>query len=266
MTPKWNAHLYDQKHDFVSKFGGSLVDLLAPQKNERILDVGCGTGDLAHEISTHGAHVQGIDASQDMIIAAQQKYPDITFYTMDATTLHLTNQFEAVFSNAALHWMKQPDTVIKNIYSALKQGGRFIAEMGGHGNIASIVWALQKSMEEYKLPYIEEYFPWYFPTVEEYQSKLEGAGFTVDMLSLYERPTPLQGEDGLQNWLVMFSTNMLQHLSKTEKEQIYAKYEHLLKPMLYQNHQWVADYCRLRFVAIKNNNHLTREITESIDE
>ncbi|MBG9455701.1 methyltransferase type 11 [Lysinibacillus sphaericus] len=251
MTPKWNAHLYDQKHDFVSKFGGSLVDLLAPQINERVLDVGCGTGDLAHEIATHGAHVQGIDASHDMIIAAQQKYPDITFHTLDATALHLTNQFEAVFSNAALHWMKHPDAIIKNIYSALKQGGRFIAEMGGHGNIASIVWALQKSMEEYKLPYIEEYFPWYFPTLEEYQSKLEGAGFTVDMISLYERPTPLQGEDGLRNWLVMFSTNMLQHLSETEKEQIYAKCEQLLKPMLYQNHQWVADYRRLRFVAIK---------------
>jgi len=168
MTIKWNAHLYDQKYDFVSKFGGSLVDLLAPQKNERILDVGCGTGDLAHEIAASGANVHGIDASHDMIITAQQKYPDITFHTMDATALHMTNQFDAVFSNAALHWMKQPDAVINNIYSALKPGGRFVAEMGGHGNIASIVRALQKSMEDNKLPYIKEYFPWYFPTVEEY--------------------------------------------------------------------------------------------------
>ncbi|MGE7693646.1 class I SAM-dependent methyltransferase [Lysinibacillus sp. NPDC094177] len=251
MTTIWNANLYDQKHDFVSKFGGSLVDLLAPQKNEGILDVGCGTGDLAHEITALGANVQGIDASHDMIIAAQQKYPDITFQTMDATALHMTNQFDAVFSNAALHWMKQQDEVIKNIYSALNQGGRFVAEMGGHGNIASIVWALQKSMDELKLSYIEEYFPWYFPTLEEYQSKLEDAGFTVEMITLYERPTPLEGDAGLRNWLVMFSNNMLQHLSESEKEQIYAKCEELLKPKLYQDHQWVADYCRLRFVAIK---------------
>lgn len=251
MTTKWNANLYDQKHGFVSKFGGSLVDLLAPQKNEEILDVGCGTGDLAHEIAAFGAKIQGIDASHDMIIAAQQKYPDITFHTMDATVLNMTIQFDAVFSNAALHWMKQPDEVIQNIYNVLKQGGRFVAEMGGHGNIASIVWALQKSMEELKLSYIEDYFPWYFPTLEEYQSKLEGAGFTVEMITLYERPTPLLGEDGLRNWLKMFSYNMLKHLSETEKQQIYEKCEKLLQSKSYQNHQWFADYYRLRFVAIK---------------
>ncbi|MFJ3388014.1 class I SAM-dependent methyltransferase [Lysinibacillus sp. NPDC086135] len=245
MTTIWNANLYDQKHGFVSKFGGSLVDLLAPQINEEILDVGCGTGDLAHEIAALGAKIQGIDASHDMIIAAQQKYPDITFHTMDATVLNLTNQFDAVFSNAALHWMKQPDEVIQNIYNALKQGGRFVAEMGGHGNIASIVWALQKSMEELKLSYIEDYFPWYFPTLEEYQSKLEGAGLTVEMITLYERPTPLLGEDGLRNWLKMFSNNMLKHLSETDKEQIYAKSEKLLQSEFYQNHQWFADYALL---------------------
>ncbi|GAB0169252.1 class I SAM-dependent methyltransferase [Lysinibacillus sp. CTST325] len=225
--------------------------MLAPKKNEGILDVGCGTGDLAYEIAALGANVQGIDASHDMIIAAQQKYPNITFHTMDATALHITNQFDAVFSNAALHWMKQPDEVIQNMYIALKQGGRFVAEMGGHGNIASIVWALQKSMEELKFSYIEDCFPWYFPTLKEYLAKLEGAGFTVKMITLYERPTPLQGKDGLRNWLKMFSNNMLKHLSETEKEQIYAKCEELLKPKLYQDHQWVADYCRLRFVAIK---------------
>ena len=251
MITKWNANLYDQKHDFVSKFGESLVDLLRPQKNEMIVDIGCGTGDLAREIATHGAIVQGIDASQDMIIAAQQKYPNIQFQAVDATTFSIKNQFDAVFSNAALHWMKQADQVIENIYHSLKHGGRFVAEMGGDRNIASIVWALKKRMEEMQLPYQEEYFPWYFPTLEEYQSKLEKAGFTVAMITLYERPTPLQGEDGLRNWLVMFSQNILQHLTEKEKEQIYVKCEQLLKPNYYQNKQWIADYCRLRFVAIK---------------
>ncbi len=252
MKTKWNASLYDQKHDFVSKFGESLVKALTPQENEWILDVGCGTGDLAQEIASHGAIVQGTDASQDMIRAAQQKYPTIEFSTIDAAAMQFTNQFDAVFSNAALHWMKQQNKVIQNIYNALKPSGRFVAEMGGHGNIASIVGAIKQSMATLNYAYNEDYFPWYFPTVAEYETILETAGFTVEMITLYERPTPLQGEDGLRNWLKMFSHNILQHLTDFEKEQVYAKCEELLKPAYYQNDEWIADYCRLRFVATKN--------------
>jgi len=248
---KWNAHLYDEKHDFVSKFGTSLVNLLAPKKNEHILDVGCGTGDLANDISAFGASVIGVDASATMILAAQQKYPAITFQTMEATAMHFPQQFDAVFSNAALHWMKEPDVVIENVYGALKNDGRFVAEMGGQGNIASIVWALQNSMDSLKLPYIEHYFPWYFPSAEEYQSKLENAGFQVENMTLYKRPTPLQGLDGLRNWLVMFSDNLLQHLTADDKEQVYATCEELLKPTCFHHNEWVIDYYRLRFIAHK---------------
>lgn len=248
---KWNAHLYDEKHDFVSKLGTSLVDLLAPQKNEHILDVGCGTGDLANDISALGASVLGVDASATMILAAQQKYPAINFQTMEATAMHFSQQFDAVFSNAALHWMKEPDVVIENVYGALKNDGRFVAEMGGQGNIASIVWALQRSMESLQFPYIDHYFPWYFPSVEEYQSKLENAGFEVENITLYKRPTPLQGQDGLRNWLVMFSENLLQHLKADEKEQVYTTCEELLKPTCFQQNEWVIDYYRLRFIARK---------------
>lgn len=251
MTTKWNATLYDQKHDFVSKFGESLVNLLAPQKQEYILDVGCGTGDLANEIAQCGAVVHGIDASHDMIFSAQHKYPTLTFDTQDAATMDYTHQFDAVFSNAALHWMKQQDKVIDNIYRALKQQGRFVAEMGGQGNIASIVGALRTSMDALGLPYEEQYFPWYFPAADEYQSMLEKAGFTVQMITLYERPTPLQGDDGLRNWLVMFSNNILQRLSQHEKERVYAKCEELLRQTNYRDNQWIADYWRLRFVATK---------------
>lgn len=251
MKTTWNANLYDQKHDFVSKFGGSLVDILAPKEGERILDVGCGTGDLAHEISSHGAIVIGTDASSTMIMAAQQKYPMIDFMTQDAKAMHFTNEFDAVFSNAALHWMKQQPEVIQNIYYALKPNGRFVAEMGGHGNIASIVGALKQSMLTLNFTYHEEDFPWYFPTAEEYQKHLENAGFQVETILLYERPTPLQGKDGLRNWLEMFSFNILQHYSEDEKEQIYATCEALLKPNYYRNHEWIADYWRLRFVAFK---------------
>ena len=156
-----------------------------------------------------------------MILGAQQKYPAINFQTMEATAMHFSQQFDAVFSNAALHWMKEPDVVIENVYGALKNGGRFVAEMGGQGNIASIIWALQKVWKLYNFLY-RPLFPWYFPSVEEYQSKLEKAGFQVENITLYKRPTPLQGQDGLRNWLVMFSENLLQHLKADEKEQVYA--------------------------------------------
>lgn len=251
MTTQWNASLYDQKHDFVSKFGANLVDVLAPQTLEHILDVGCGTGDLANEIASFGAIVRGMDASKEMIGSAQQKYPTLAFETQDAATMDYTNQFDAVFSNAALHWMKQQEKVLANIYRALKPHGRFVAEMGGQGNIASIVGALRQSMVELQLPYKEQYFPWFFPAAEDYQAMLENAGFTVQMMTLYERPTPLQGVDGLCNWLVMFSNNILQHVSDVDKELVYAKCEELLKPTNYQNKQWIADYWRLRFVATK---------------
>ena len=114
--------------------------------------MGCGTGDLANDISALGASVLGVDASTTMILAAQQKYPAITFQTMEATAMHFSQHFDAVFSNAALHWMKEPDVVIENVYDALKNGGRFVAEMGGQGNIASIVWALQKVWNLYNFP------------------------------------------------------------------------------------------------------------------
>lgn len=251
MKTTWNASLYDQKHDFVSKFGESLVEVLAPQADEKILDVGCGTGDLAYEISSRGAIVIGTDASEAMTLTAKQKYPMMEFLTQDAAAMDFTNEFDGVFSNAALHWMKQQDEVTQNIYKALKPNGRFVAEMGGHGNIASIVDALQQSMAVLNFKYIEDYFPWYFPTVEDYQTRLENAGFTVDTIVLYERPTPLQGEDGLRNWLKMFSFNILQQLSDDEKEQVYAKCEELLKPNYYHENEWIADYWRLRFVAYK---------------
>ena len=251
MKTTWNASLYDQKHDFVSKFGGSLVEVLAPKEGERILDVGCGTGDLAHEIYSHGAVVVGTDASAEMILAAQKKYPMIQFMTQDAKEMDFANEFDAVFSNAALHWIKEQKNVIQNIYNALKPNGRFVAEMGGHGNIASIVGALKKSMAALNFSYNEEDFPWYFPTTKEYQTRLENAGFKVETILLYERPTPLQGEDGLRNWLKMFSFNILQHYSEDEKELIYAKCEALLKSNYYRENEWIADYWRLRFVAYK---------------
>lgn len=248
---KWNPALYDEKHDFVSRFGASLVDLLSPKEGEMILDLGCGTGDLANDISAYGAKVLGIDASTDMINQAQRKFPELQFEVHDGASMPFTDEFDAVFSNAALHWMKQPEPVVDSIYRALKSGGRFVGEMGGQGNIASIIEGIQESMVQLGFYYDESLFPWYFASEEEYRKLLEQAGFEVVAMDLYERPTPLDGEDGLRNWLKMFSDNLLIHLNNAQKEQVYTTCEKLLRPKLYQDGVWVADYCRLRFIAMK---------------
>ena len=248
----WNAELYDDKHSFVSNFGGSLVETLVPKPGERILDVGCGTGDLANDISGFGATVVGIDAAPSMIEKATEKYPRCTFLVADGESFGtFAHPFDAVFSNAAIHWMKDQRRVVQNCFDVLRPGGRFVAELGGAGNIQSIVDAIQEGSRRLNLPYRQEQFPWVFPTAAEMTQHLESAGFHVAAIENYERPTPLIGEDGLRNWLDMFSNSLLAHLTEEEKANLYAECEEILRPVLYQDGTWVADYWRLRFVAMK---------------
>lgn len=249
---QWNAELYDNKHGFVSNFGGSLIEVLAPKPGERILDVGCGTGDLANDISRFGASVVGIDAADSMIEKAREKYPHCTFLLADGESFGpFISPFNAIFSNAAIHWMKDQRRVVQNCYEALRPGGRFVAELGGARNIQSIVKAIQEASKKLNIPYKHQQFPWVFPTPEEMTHHLESVGFHVAAMDYYERPTPLVGEDGLRNWLDMFSTSLLAHLSEKEKADLYTECENMLRPVLYQNGTWVADYWRLRFVAVK---------------
>lgn len=249
---QWNAKLYDDKHQFVSNFGGSLVEVLAPKPGERILDVGCGTGDLANDISKFGAAVVGIDAAESMIERAKEKYPHCTFLTADGESFgDFSTPFDAVFSNAAIHWMKHQRLVVQNCYNALRPGGRFVAELGGAANIQSIVNAIQEGSKRLGIQYRPEQFPWVFPTAEEMTSHLESAGFYVAAIEHYERPTPLVGEDGLKNWLHMFSGSLLAHVPEKEMAELFSECENILRPVLYKNGTWVADYCRLRFVAVK---------------
>jgi trans-aconitate methyltransferase len=130
----WNAKLYDDKHGFVSKYGEDLLGWLDPVNGERILDVGCGTGQLAAQIAQHGAKVTGFDYSAQMIEKARAAYPEIPFDIMDARNFHYDQPFDALFSNAALHWINEPEAVIGSMYRALKPGGRLVIEMGGKGN------------------------------------------------------------------------------------------------------------------------------------
>lgn len=247
----WNATLYDNKHKFVSNFGEDLVSFLNPQKGEHILDVGCGTGDLAHDISKSGATVTGIDAAHSMIEAAKEKYPDIHFSVQDGEQFSFDPQFHAVFSNAAIHWMKNQQKVVQNCYDVLLPSGRFVAELGGANNIQSIVDAIKEASNRLSIQYDATLFPWVFPTKEEMAEHLINVGFNVKTIEHYERPTPLVGEDGIRNWLEMFSNNMFKNLTNDEKEAIYSECERILRPQLYKENGWVADYWRLRFIAKK---------------
>lgn len=247
----WNPTLYDQNHKFVSDFAENLVSSLNAQQDEHILDIGCGTGDLAHTISETGANVTGIDTSQSMIEVAKEKYPHINFRLMDAEHLAFDKSFHAVFSNAAMHWMNNQQQVVQNCYSVLHPGGRFVAELGGDYNVQSIVDAIQEASNRLNIPYEAELFPWVFPTEETMKSYLTKAGFEVITMEHYERPTPLIGEDGLRNWLEMFGNNLFKHLTLEEKEAMYTECEHILRPILYKEGTWTLDYWRLRFIAKK---------------
>lgn len=248
---KWNASLYDEKHGFVSLYGEGLVQVLAPKQGENILDIGCGTGDIAKIISDHGANVQGIDASENMVAQAREKYPDIPFDVMDATKLNDNAVFDAVFSNATLHWIKQPKSVLQGIYQSLKSGGRFVAEFGGKGNVQIITNEIRKQAYKLGVPYQEEKFPWYFPSIAAYTTIMEEVGFTVTYAHLYDRPTRLEGVDGLKNWINMFGHAMFVGVDDVKLQFITTNVEKSLRETMFQENAWVADYKRLQVIGVK---------------
>lgn len=248
---QWNAALYDEKHAFVSHYGSHLVDLLAPEKDEKILDLGCGTGDLTKKISDANATVIGMDRSENMIEEAKRKYPAIDFYVKDALELKDEAEFDAVFSNATLHWIKDPERVLKGIYQCLKPGGRLVAEFGGFGNVKRITDELLYQFKQHQVAYQEEQFPWYFPSIGEYTTLMEQVGFRVKFAQHYDRPTPLVGDDGLRNWIEMFGKSIFPGVAHEVKEAIITDVQHHLKEKLYKEGTWIADYKRIRVVGVK---------------
>lgn len=247
----WNANLYDVKHSFVSKYGDSLVELLDPREGEKILDLGCGTGDLAKKLYDSKVDVIGIDKSENMVEQAMNKYPDIEFAVRDATELIYTNMFDAVFSNATLHWVKPPEQALDCVYKSLKQGGRFIAEFGGKGNVQIITDEIIAQIKNAGFEYEDEQFPWYYPSIGQYTSLMEKVGFKVTFAQHYDRPTPLDGENGLRNWIEMFGSPMFVGISEESKDYIVTNVEKSLKDVLCKNGNWVADYKRIRVIGVK---------------
>ncbi len=246
----WDVNLYEQKHAFVYEYGKGLISLLQPQPGELILDLGCGTGHLTHIIAESGARVIGIDSSASMIASAQSTYPQLEFQVADARDFSFASPFDAIFSNATLHWNPEADQVVRCIVASLKPGGRFVAEFGGKGNVETITTAVQQSMRE--VLHEEVDFGWYFPTIGEYASLLEKNGLEVSSALLFDRPTPLEdGEMGLRNWIQMFGERVLRDLSDDVKQQVLARTEEMTRDRLHKNGQWTADYRRLRIVAYK---------------
>lgn len=253
----WDVHLYDHHHRYVSHLATDLLQLLDPQYGEHILDLGCGTGHLTYRMTGGGAEVIGVDNSISMIDQASylyphQAYPQLKFAVIDAASLGISKQFEGVFSNAVLHWVKQPEKVLEGVWQALKPGGRFVAEFGGKGNVEAIIQGICEALDEAGYPDNKAFNPWYFPSIGEYCTLLEGQGFQVKVATLFDRPTPLdEGKNGLQNWMKMFASCFFQNIPSEDQEYIFKRVEKKLRSNLYHNGAWIADYKRLRIKAVK---------------
>lgn len=248
----WNVNLYEGKHAFVSKYGEELVDILAPQAGETILDLGCGTGYLTHLISESEAHVIGIDNSIEMIEKARHQYPGIDFRFMNAEEFDFKKSLDAIFSNATLHWVLNKQRAIECMYDSLKTSGRLVLEMGGKGNVNGIISALKQSLIKHR--YIKEagITNWYFPSLSTYASLLESKGFRVTYAAHYDRETKLEdNENGIKDWLRMFAGAYLQEINHEDAENIGNEVQENLKNTHFRNGSWYADYKRLRIVAIK---------------
>ncbi|MBO9733080.1 MAG: methyltransferase domain-containing protein [Chitinophaga sp.] len=247
---QWNADLYKEKHAFVFEYGNSLVDAwLQPQAGETILDVGCGTGELTAQLAQQGAIVTGLDASPAMIQSARANFPEVTFVVGDATRFSLPQQFDAIFSNAALHWVREKEQAIERMYTHLKQGGRLVLEMGGKGNVQEILTALERAMSQRGYTY--EPF-WYFPSPAEYTTLLEKAGFKIDRVHFFDRPSRLADPaTGISDWLEMFGGHFFANVPEKDKAAILQQVQQELAPRLMRNGELYADYVRLRVAATK---------------
>lgn len=241
----WTSSHYDRHARYVSQLGDTIFRWLDPKSGERILDLGCGDGHLTTRIVEAGADVVGVDTSDDMLVGARQRGLDVR--AMDAEALTFEHEFHAVFSNAALHWMLRPERVIDGVGRALQPGGRFVAEFGGHGNVAAIVTAMRAAARLFDGDEPSA-GPWFFPTPQEYGGLLEAAGFVVERIELVPRRTPLP--TGMEGWLQTFRKPFFDQFDEPKRRQVIEYVTELLRPCLCDHQgQWTADYVRLRVAA-----------------
>jgi trans-aconitate methyltransferase len=251
-TEKWDPGLYDAKHAFVWEKAKGVVELLAAKSGERILDLGCGTGALAAEIAASGAQLVGIDRSAEMIAEARRKFPKLRFEVCDARSLPFSQEFDAVFSNAALHWITEADRVVAGVTRALRPGGRLVVEFGGKGNVRNVVMALEIAVTQLGIS-PEGANPWFYPSVAEYAALLEKHGLEVREAALFERPTMLEdGERGLETWIAMFGGAFMERVPDAKRTEFLRSAERAARPALWKIDHWELDYRRLRVAAWKS--------------
>ena len=246
----WDPASYARNARFVSDLGSPVVDMLAPKPGEKILDLGCGDGVLTKKLADLGCEVVAVDSSLPQIEAARKL--GLNAFAISGEELPYNEEFDAVFSNAVLHWIQRADGMLAGVYRSLKPGGRFVAECGGHGCVRKIRTALVQALDRRGIDG-ESRVPWYFPTPGDYATKLERAGFRVDGIALIPRPTPLPGD--IIGWLETFAVDFFQGFSDEARSAYLHEVRMILEPQLRDaGGTWVADYVRLRFAATKTRD------------
>jgi trans-aconitate methyltransferase len=243
----WNPQTYARNARFVSDLGAPLLGLLDAKPEESVLDLGCGDGALTEKIATSGCTVVGADSSLAQIQAAKKR--GLNALVIDGRRFFFRRVFDAVFTNAALHWIKEAEDVVTNVAGCLTSHGRFVGEFGGKGNVDKIRVALHDGVRHHGIdPWRVD--PWYYPSLEDYATLLKKHGFTVDYIELLPRPTQLPGD--ILDWLEIFAQPFTQALAESQRERFLDEIKETLRPSL-QNPDgtWRADYVRLRFRAIK---------------
>ncbi len=246
---RWNAELYDNKHEFVSQYGRTLLAEINLSADQTILDLGCGTGKLSGDLAAQGANVIGLDSSPQMIEYARKNHPTLKFLVADATKLPFNNQFDTIFSNAVFHWISNQDALLCSIFQSLKPGGVLLCEFGGERNTEQILSAFREEFEKTGHSFKN---PFFYPSVSSYQNLLEKHGFEIEFVRDFDRPTPLKdAQNGLRNWVEQFYEDNLSLLSELKKEALLTRLEKRLKPILWDGNRWIADYRRIQVKARK---------------
>jgi len=253
-SQQWDARGYDADFSFVTSYGDVLLDLLAAQPGERILDIGCGTGHQAAALAAVGAQVVGVDADPAMLATAREQHPDVRFEQVDAQDADAlvaaaAGPMDAVLSNAALHWMPRQDDVVAGIARVLRPGGRLVVEMGGHGNVARTTEAIRAGRAAVGLdPDVAS--SWTFPTPGEQAARLERCGFAVRSIALIDRPTPLADGVSTAGWAAMFGARLVQDVPTDRRAEFDAAVDDAARSLGLADAGWHADYKRLRFSAV----------------
>jgi trans-aconitate methyltransferase len=243
----WDPETYARNARFVAELATPVVDLLAPKPGERILDLGCGDGFLTAKLAALGCDMLGVDASAAQVEGARKL--GLNALAVDAQKLGFTEEFDAVFSNATLHWMKDPDAAIDGVWRALKPGGRFVGECGGEGCVAKIRAALSKALSKRGVD-ADTVNPWYFASADQYRRRLEARGFKVERIAVFDRPTPLPGN--VRAWLETFAEHFMSPLPAETRGDFLDEVQNDLRPVLCDAEgKWTGDYTRLRFRAIR---------------